>query len=232
MSILYPIIENEHGPLISYSQIRVYDVMEAHQKGLSRYEICKTYDLLPIQLESALEYMAQNRRELESGLKNLQKNGHLKKNGHESSYSVIETGIGPVISDSRTTVYDVMQVYDEGLSRYDICRTYNLKPLQMETALEYIQEHRETLKSELAGILIKKAEYERYHRAIEAEVRKKIAQLPMTPERAKFYALLEKNRRSIAKDADDAAYNTWLKENRRRAAHRASEREAHANYSQ
>ena len=156
MSILYPIIESEDGPLISYSQVTVYDVMEAHQKGLSCYEICKTYDLLPIQLESAIEYMAQNRRALESGLKNLHQNGHFNNNGHDKSYSVIETGIGPVISDSRTTVYDVMQVYDEGFSRYDICRTYNLKPRQLEAALEYIQEHRETLESELVDILIKK----------------------------------------------------------------------------
>lgn len=232
MSILYPIIESEHGPLISYSQVTVYDVMEAHKKGLSCYEICKTYDLLPIQLESALEYMTQNRRVLESGLNHFQKNGHLQKNGHQKSYSVVETGIGPVISDSRTTVYDVMQVYDEGFSRYDICRTYNLKPLQLETALEYIQKHRETLELKLKEILIKKAENERYHRAIQAEVEKKIAQRPMTPKRAKFYALLEKNRRSIAKESDDVAYNAWLKENSRRAGYRASERKAYASYSQ
>jgi len=236
MSILYPIIESEDGPLISYSQVRVYDVMKAHEKGLNRYEICKSYDLLPIQLESALEYMAQNRTELEAGLGEREQNGQLNNNRHESGYSVIETGIGPVISDSRTTVYDVMQVYDEGFSFYDICRTYNLKPLQMEAALSYIQEHRQTLETKLAEILIKKAEYERYHRAIEAEAWKRIAQLPMTPERAKFYAKREELRhRRLAYgkiEASERAYNAWLKENRRRATHRAAERKVHANYSQ
>ena len=232
----YPIIESEDGPLISDSQVTVYDVMEAHKKGLRRYEICKTYDLLPIQLESALEYMAANRLELEAELKKQEQNGHLNNNGHQGHYTVIQSGIGPVISDSRTTVYDVMQVYDEGLSFYDICRTYNLKPLQMEAALEYITEHRQTLEAELKEILIKKAEYERYHRAIEAEAWKRIAQLPMTPERAKFYAKREElRRRRIAsgkQEASERAYNAWLKENRRRAAHRAAERKAHANYSQ
>ena len=38
-----------------------------------------------------------------------------------SRYSVIESEIGPLISESRATVYDVMQAYDAGLSRYDIC---------------------------------------------------------------------------------------------------------------
>lgn len=235
MSILYPIIESKDGPLISYSQVTVYDVMEAHKKELSHYDICKSYDLLPIQLESALEYMAQNRRELEAGLLKREQNGHLNNNGHLNRYCVIESGIGPVISDSRTTVYDVMQVYDEGFSFYDICRTYNLKPLQMEAALEYITKHRQTLEAELVEILRKKAEYERYHRAIQAEVEKKIAQLPMTPERARFYAKREENRRRwIAEgkvEASERVYNAWLKENGRRAAHRAAKREAHANYS-
>jgi uncharacterized protein (DUF433 family) len=202
--------------------------MAAHKKELSRYEICKSYDLLPIQLESALEYMAQNPTQLEAGLLKREQNGHLKNNGHLNRYSVIESGIGPVISDSRTTVYDVMQAYDEGLSRYDICRTYNLKPLQMEAALEYITKHRQTLEAELVEILQKKAEYERYHRAIQAEVEKKIAQLPMTPERARFYAKREESRRRwIAEgkvEASERVYNAWLKENRRRAAHRAAER--------
>ena len=87
MSILYPIVESEHGPLISYSNVTVYDVMGAHQKGRSCYDICKAYDLLPIQLESALEYISENRRVLESALNHLQKNGHLQKKGTFGIYT-------------------------------------------------------------------------------------------------------------------------------------------------
>ena len=58
-----------------------------------------------------------------------------------SRYSVIESEIGPLISESRATVYDVMEAYDAGLSRYDICWNYNLVPLQLEAALEYISRH-------------------------------------------------------------------------------------------
>ena len=108
-----------------------------------------------------------------------------------SRYQIIESGIGPLISESRTTVYDVLEAYDEGLSLYDICRTYNLRPLQLETALEYIEEHRERLEPELAEILKKKAERERHYNAIAAEIRKKIAQEPMTPERAAFFTWRE-----------------------------------------
>ena len=104
-----------------------------------------------------------------------------------SRYQIIESGIGPLISESRTTVYDVLEAYDEGLSLYDICRTYNLRPLQLETALEYIEEHRERAQSGLAEILKKKAQRERHYNAIAAKIRKKIAQEPMTPERAAFF---------------------------------------------
>jgi uncharacterized protein (DUF433 family) len=113
-------------------------------------------------------------------------------------YNIIESGIGPLIDHSRSTVYDVMKAYDEGNNLYEISRLYNLTPLQVETALQYISKHRQKLEPELKEILIKKAEYERYHRAIQAEAWKRIAQLPMTPERAKFYAKREELRRRRA----------------------------------
>ncbi|MGB0387115.1 MAG: DUF433 domain-containing protein [Ardenticatenaceae bacterium] len=152
-----------------------------------------------------------------------------------SRYSVIESEIGPLISESRATVYDVMQAYDAGLSRYDICWNYNLVPLQLQAALEYISRHRETLEPELKELLKKKAERERYYRAQEAERRQRIAQLPMTPQRAAFQAKLEESRRRRAADgtsqAAHAQYQAWLEENHQRAAHRVGERKANANYS-
>lgn len=109
-------------------------------------------------------------------------------------YTILETSIGPVISESRVTVYDVMIAHDEGLNLYEIATTYNLTPLQVETALDYITQHRERLEPELVEIRAKAAEREAYYRALAAEREKLIADLPMTPLRVAFYALREQNR--------------------------------------
>lgn len=108
-------------------------------------------------------------------------------------YKVLETEIGPIVSESRTSVYDILLSQQEGEDFYAICVIHNLKPLQTEIALSYIEAHREQLEDELPGLLAKKAEYERYYRAIAAE-RKKIP-VKMTPLRKAFYELQEKNRK-------------------------------------
>jgi uncharacterized protein (DUF433 family) len=148
-------------------------------------------------------------------------------------YLVVETEIGPMVANSRTTVYDVMEAYDEGLSLYEICWNYNLTPLQLEPALDYIEAHRERLQVKLKELLIKKAEQERYHRAIQDEIRKKILEQPMSPERQQFQAYLERSRREGAENAEEnrAIYEAWLEKNRRRAEERVAERKARANHS-
>lgn len=112
-----------------------------------------------------------------------------------TGYSVIETELGPMISDSRTSIYDVLLSQQEGDDFFAICVIHNLKPLQVQVALEYIEEHRAELEAELPELLAKKAENERYHRAIAAER----AKLPveMTPKRKAFYELLAKNRKLL-----------------------------------
>ena len=121
-------------------------------------------------------------------------------------YTIIESDIGPLISKSRVTVYDVMQDYDEGDGIYMISDTYNLSPLQVETAIEYIEKHRERLEPELKEILIKKAERERYYRARAAELKKQRA-LPMTPKRKALQALIEKSRRRIQEEMSSANHS-------------------------
>lgn len=106
-------------------------------------------------------------------------------------YEIIETSLGPMISRSRTTVYDVMLANDAEHDMYRICVNYNLTPLQVMVALEYIEQHREKLELELKDILKKKAEREEYYRTIAAK-RKKIP-VVMTSQRAAFYALREKH---------------------------------------
>lgn len=112
------------------------------------------------------------------------------------SPEIIETDIGPVISGRRVTVYDVMEAYDAGDNIYTISSTYNISPLQVKAAIDYIEKHRAQLEPELKEILIKKAERERYHRALASEIRKQRPPLPMTPRRQALHALLEKSRRS------------------------------------
>ncbi len=107
---------------------------------------------------------------------------------------IIESDLGPLISESRSTVYDVMDAYDDGFHPTEIREMFNLSPLQVEVALDYIEEHREQLEPELKEILRKAAEREKYHRAI-AEKIKRERPVEMTPRRAALYALIEKKRR-------------------------------------
>jgi len=111
------------------------------------------------------------------------------------NYKIIETDLGPLISHSRTSVYDVMLAQNEGQDFYQICVTYNLRPLQVQLALAYIEQNRAILEPELAEVVEKKEKQERYYRALAKDIQKKIDQLPMTPKRAKFYALRDKHRR-------------------------------------
>lgn len=97
-----------------------------------------------------------------------------------------------MVGHSRTSVYDVLLSLQEGDDFYAICVIHNLKPVQVQAALEYIAEHRAELEAELPALLAQKAENERYHRAIAAEREKLIAQLPMTPKRKALYELRKK----------------------------------------
>lgn len=107
---------------------------------------------------------------------------------------IIESDIGPMISESRASVYDVMEAYDEGYNPSAIGDIYNLSPYQVEVALEYIKEHRARLEPELRAIQIKLAEREQYYRALAAERERQIPSI-MTPERQALKALIEKSRR-------------------------------------
>ena len=121
-----------------------------------------------------------------------------------TGYKILETELGPLISDSRTSVYDVLLSQQEGDDFFAICVIHNLKPLQVQVALEYIEEHRAQLEAELPELLAKKAENERYHRAIAAEREKLIGELPMTPKRAAFYALREKHKQQWSENGKAA----------------------------
>jgi len=109
-------------------------------------------------------------------------------------YQILDMGSGLQISESRVMLFDVMEAYDEGDSVYQISQTFNLTPLQAQTAIDYIEKHRTALEPEFAKAIQLRKEREEYYRALAEERWAKIAQLPMTPLRAAFYALREKNR--------------------------------------
>lgn len=117
-------------------------------------------------------------------------------------YQIVEANGTLMISESRVSLFDVMILHDEGDSIYEISMTYNLTPLQVKTAVAYIEQHRAILEPVLAEAIRVRKERERYYRALEKEIWEKIAQQPMTPQRAAFYALREKNRQATKALAD------------------------------
>ena len=46
-------------------------------------------------------------------------------------YEIVETGNGPMVSQSRTTIYDILLTQQEGEDFNAICMIHNLKPLQV-----------------------------------------------------------------------------------------------------
>ena len=130
-----------------------------------------------------------------------------KTKGAESNglrYTIIETDMGPLVSESRVSVFDVMEAHDAGDSQVEIGLTFNLSPLQVETALVYIAQHRAKLEPQLAQIRQQLAAREAYYRRQAAEVDAYVATLPMTSQRAALRVLRERSESEYeaAVDAD------------------------------
>ncbi|HYN87856.1 MAG TPA: hypothetical protein VER55_04975 [Ardenticatenaceae bacterium] len=110
-------------------------------------------------------------------------------------YTILETSIGPVISESRVTVFDVLHSQNLGLTPTEISMCHNLTPLQVRVALEYIEQHRATLEPELREIRQRLAEQEAHERALLAEREKLLGPPPMTAKRLAFDAIREQWRK-------------------------------------
>ena len=107
-------------------------------------------------------------------------------------YTIVETDVGPLISESRVSVFDVMDAHDAGDSIYEIGLTFNLSPLQVETALAYVLQHRAELEPQLADIRQQLAEREAFYRRQAAQIDQYIAASPMTSQRAALHVLRER----------------------------------------
>ncbi len=132
-----------------------------------------------------------------------------KTKGAESNgrrYTIIETDMGPLISESRVSVFDVMDAHDAGNSQYEIGLTFNLSPMQVQTALVYIAQHRVELEPQLARIRQQLAEREAFYRRQAAEADAYVATLPMTSQRAALRVLRERSDSGykVAVDADSS----------------------------
>lgn len=102
-------------------------------------------------------------------------------------YWILETEIGPRISDSRVMVYDVLDYLNEGFSAEEIAENYNLTFLQVEAALDYIEQHRVVLEAELSQIKTRQAQEESLARARQNEIALKAQQLSMVRESKTSY---------------------------------------------
>lgn len=117
-------------------------------------------------------------------------------------YQIIETDSGLRISESRVMLFDVMEAHNAGDSIYEIAQTFNLTPLQVMIAVDYIETHRAALEPEFAKAIQARDEMEAYYRKQNEEVWARIAQAPMTPERAAVYALLKKYRETTVDETN------------------------------
>jgi len=115
-----------------------------------------------------------------------------------TDYAIRETDAGPMISHSRISVYDVMESQQKDHDFFTLCVIYELRPIQVQIALDYIAENHLVLETELRNILTKKAEQRAKYEAMAAEWAKTPAK--MTPQRQAFYALREKNRLQRGED--------------------------------
>lgn len=103
----------------------------------------------------------------------------------KNRYQILETDLGPMISDSRSSVYDVMEMEAKGYDVAEIAMIFNLTILQVQTALDYIAEHRERLTPILHELVQKKKEREAYYRAKQEELLKK--EVIRSPEKQALY---------------------------------------------
>lgn len=117
-------------------------------------------------------------------------------------YTIIETDMGPLISESRASVFDVMDAYDAGDSVHEIGLTFNLAPLQVETALAYIAQRRAELEPQLADIKQQLAEREAYYRRQAAQVAQHVVTLPITSQRAALHVLRERSENEYQANTD------------------------------
>ena len=116
-------------------------------------------------------------------------------------YHIFEGDNGLQISESRVLLFDVMDLHNKGDSIYEISRTFNLTPLQVQTAVDYIEQHRAALEPEFAKAVQRRKERREYYDQLAEERWRQIKQRQnLTPLQKAVYALLDKHRAQMEED--------------------------------
>lgn len=111
----------------------------------------------------------------------------------EDRYKIVDDDRGPLISESRVTVFDVLAAQQNGAGLYEVCMVFNLTPLQVQTAFDYIEAHRQALETELIGIQERQRAIEQSYRAQAASIERTIIAQPPTPQRSALQVLRERS---------------------------------------
>ena len=126
------------GPL--YEQGKISSGLGAQILGCDRWEF---YTLLSQYGFSVIDY-AEDEMVYEAGT----------SRELAQRYTILDDDRGPLISESRVTVFDVLEAQQSGAGLYEICTIFNLSPLQVQTAFDYVEAHRPDLEAELILSLI------------------------------------------------------------------------------
>jgi uncharacterized protein (DUF433 family) len=76
-----------------------------------------------------------------------------------STATIIDRGRGPEIAGTRITVYDVMDYLKEGWHRDRIARLFRLSSEDIQAAIDYIEQHRESVEATYQRILERHKNY-------------------------------------------------------------------------
>lgn len=113
-------------------------------------------------------------------------------------YQIFEGENGLQISESRVLLFDVMELHNRGDSIYDISRTWNLTPLQVQTAVDYIEEHRTELEPDFIKAVQRREERREYYDKLAEDRWRQIRERRnLTPHKKAVYSLLDKQRNRI-----------------------------------
>jgi uncharacterized protein (DUF433 family) len=108
--------------------------------------------------------------------------------------SIIPTERGLVITGTRITIYDIMDLLKVNYPPKLIRDKLNLTDQQINTALSYIQEHQIALEKEYQQLLKTRAEIRSYWEEYNRERFAKIATIPHKKEQEKLWAKLEEQK--------------------------------------
>ena len=104
----------------------------------------------------------------------------MTKVSHKKS-EIIRTERGLTISNTRITLYDVMDYLKEKYPPKFICGLFDLTEEQINTALDYIAENSEQVEAEYQLVLKEAAELREYYESKNRELIDRIAGQPPKP---------------------------------------------------